>query len=453
MDRSVKLRIKERPEVLKQEDSPAEEEHSAPLGPPRMPEAGFPPLIHDIVQVACSSSEAHPVAVAANVLSYFSATIGRALFQSIGDSVIHCRPFPLIVGKSGKARKGTAESTVRKIFKRADVLLSKRRGVEERLHWHTGGLSTGEGIAWTIRDPVEPDEKGKGGDPGVSDKRILVVESEFDNILSQLKCDNNTLSATIRNLFDGRDLEPLTKTSPTRATRPHVCILGQITGHELREKASANDVANGLLNRFMMLYVYRPKLVPLPCPTPEAKLEELAQRVVRAIMRVTEGNLHAENLHEVTLSVAARDLWVAQYPIITRDRDGKAGSLLARSEMYARMLAMIFAAMDGRLIIEPSDLNAAIGWVEYWNVSVTYVFSFRDDEGGLHPFVAEVLDAIIENPGITLTDLRKHWPNSRRKEVDEALKTLLNLAPPLIDEYKERTRGRSATRYFSYEKK
>jgi hypothetical protein len=37
--------------------------------------------------------------------------------------------------------------------------------------------------------------------------------------------------------------------------------------------------------------------------------------------------------------------------------------------------------------------------------------------------------------------------------VDEALKTLLNLAPPWIDEHKERTRGRSATRYFPYEKK
>jgi putative DNA primase/helicase len=66
---------------------------------------------------------------------------------------------------------------------------------------------------------------------------LLAIESEFDNVLSQLRRDSNTLSATIRNLFDGRDLEPLTKTSPTRATRPHVCILGHITGHELREKA------------------------------------------------------------------------------------------------------------------------------------------------------------------------------------------------------------------------
>ena len=186
---------------------------------------------------ACESSEAIGVAVAANVLAYFSAMIGRGVFQRIGDAVIHCRPFPLIVGKSGKARKGTSEVTVRKIFKRADEIISERRGIKECLRCHTGGLSTGEGIAWAIRDPVEADEKSRGGDPGVTDKRLLAIESEFDNVLSQLRRDNNTLSATIRNLFDGRDIEPLTKTSPTRATRPHVSILGHITGPRTARKS------------------------------------------------------------------------------------------------------------------------------------------------------------------------------------------------------------------------
>ncbi|WON74467.1 DUF3987 domain-containing protein [Nitrosospira sp. Is2] len=443
----------EQPEVIRQEGyPPAEEEADAPLAPPRMPDMGFPPLISDIVDVACRSSEAHPVAVAANILTYFSAIIGRGVFQHIGDAIIHCRPFPLIVGKSGKARKGTSESTVRKIFRCADAIISRRRGIEECLRCHIGGLSTGEGIAWAIRDPVEAEGKQKG-DPGVADKRLLVIESEFDNVLAQLRRDNNTLSATIRNLFDGRDIEPLTKTSRTRATRPHVSILGHITSHELREKATANDVANGLLNRFIILHVYRPKLVALPCPTPEAKIEELAQRVADAVMAVTEGNVHADNVYEVTFSDTARELWEEQYPTITRDREGKAGSLLARSEMYARMLAMIFAAMDGRLVIESQDLHAAIAWVEYWNSSVTYIFNCRDDEGGLDPFVAEVLEVITRDPGITLTKLRKHWPKSRKNETDKALETLLSMAPPLIEQEKAKTDGRSPTKYFRYEEK
>jgi putative DNA primase/helicase len=109
--------------------------------------------------------------------------------------------------------------------------------------------------------------------------------------------------------------------------------------------------------------------------------------------------------------------------------------------------------MDGRLVIKTGDLDAAIAWVEYWNTSVTFVFSCRDEEGGLDPFVAEVLDTITKNPGSTLSDLRTHWPSSKKNQVDEALKTLLNLAPPLIEQHKKRTAGRSATRYFPYEKK
>lgn len=368
--------------------SPQIVEKHAPLAPPRMHEDGFPLLVREIVEAACASSEAHPVAVAANVLIFFCAMIGRAVFQRIGDASIHCRVFLIIVGKSGKARKGTAETTVREIFRRADEILRKLRESNDRLRVHGGGLSTDEGVVYAIRDAREADDNGKGADAGVADKRLLVIESEMDNTLSQLRRDNNILSASIRNLFDGRDMEPLTKTNQTKATRPHVVIGGHITSHELRVKSTDNEVANGLLNRFMMLYVYRPKLVPLPEPTPEETLDRLAMRVADAVLMATGGDLHGNNTREVRLSDAARELWIEQYPRLTRDRDGKGGSLLARSEMYARMLAMIFAAMEGRLEIEPRDLWAAIAWVEYWHGSVTYIFNCQDDEGGIDPFVA-----------------------------------------------------------------
>jgi hypothetical protein len=73
----------------------------------------------------------------------------------------------LVVGKSGKARKGTAEHTPREVARRADALLRKRHHTDDRLRTHTGGLSSGEGVGWAIRDPREPDEKGKGGDLGL----------------------------------------------------------------------------------------------------------------------------------------------------------------------------------------------------------------------------------------------------------------------------------------------
>lgn len=424
----------------------------SPLAPPVMPGNAFPGLLGAIVKAATTNSEAHPVAVASNVLAMFCCAIGRVAFQRIGDATIHARPFLLIVGKSGKARKGTAEHTPREIFRRADALMRQLNSTDDRLRVHAGGLSTGEGVGYAIRDPREADEKtGKGGDAGVIDKRLLVIESEFANVLAQIKREGNILSSTLRNLWDGRDIEPLTKSTLMTVTRPHVAVIGHITGHELREKSSENDAANGLLNRFLILHVHRPRLVPLPIPTPEAVLNDLAARLSSVINAVTAGSPHTNNQVEVTLSDQAAQVWCDLYPQITEDHPGKAGSLMARSEVYARMLAMVFALMDKRTVIEPDDLLTALEWVKYWSESIRYTFLTGEQQEGLDEFTAAVLAAVAKQPGITLTELQKVWHRHRIDEVKKSLETLLNSAPPLVEMRKDGQSpggGRAAQRYY-----
>ncbi len=424
----------------------------SPLTPPQMRPEGFPPLLKEICDAACESSEAHPVAVAFNVLVFFCAMVGRTAFQRIGDAVIHCRVFGIIAGKSGKARKGTSETLVRLLFSLVDAKLGERLKTSARLRIHAGGLSTGEGIAHAIRDAKEADDKGKGGDPGVADKRLLVLEAEFANMLAHCRREGNTLSATVRNLWDGRDIEPLTKTATTRASRPHVVIGGHITGQELREKATEGDTANGLLNRFMVLFVYRPKLVPLPKPTRAASVEWLAQRLTGAVMAATGGNLHGNCEREVRLGDEAAEVWCELYPRLTRDREGKIGSLLARTEVYARMLAMVFALLDSRDEIEPCDLFAALAWIDYWAESAAYVFRTGDGEDDqLSEFETEVLELIRTQPGITLTAIQRHWHNNKVRPVKAALERLTSMAPPLIVARKEATatgNGRAPMRYW-----
>lgn len=421
----------------------------SPLAPPVMAAEGFPDLVRDVVEAACANSEAHSVAVAANVIALFCCAVGRGPFQRIGDAVAHARAFALVVGKSGKARKGTAENTPREVFRRADAILRKLHQSNDRLRIHAGGLSTGEGVAWAVRDAREPDTLGKGGDLGVNDKRLMVIESEFANVLGQVKREGNILSPTIRNLWDGRDIEPLTKTSQLTATRPHVVIIGHITGHELREKSTENDAANGLMNRFMILHVHRPKLVPLPEPTPDDVLQATAARLADAIDYATKGDPHGNNTHEIVMTYEAKELWCRLYPQITRDLDGKAGSLMARSEVYARMLAMVFCLMDRRNEIEPCDLMAALAWVEYWHQSITYIFMTGDDEPEVDAFTNTVLELVAGQPGIKLSELQEHWHRKRIPEVKASLEKLLNLAPPVIEMRKDgNTGGRTAQRYY-----
>lgn len=436
--------------ALPDDDDAVTADDQAPFAPPVMANDAFPKLVRNTVAGACCSSEAHPVAVAANFIGLFCCAIGRTAYQRIGDATIHCRLFAVVVGKSGKARKGTAEHTPREIFRRADALLRARHATDDRLRIHAGGLSSGEGVGWAIRDPREPDEKtGKGGDPGVTDKRLMVIESEFANVLAQVKREGNILSATIRNLWDGRDIEPLTKTNQLTVTNPHVVLVGHITGHELREKSSENDAANGLLNRFLMLHVQRPKLVPLPEPTPPDVLDSLAECLADAIDFATGGDPHGNNSHEVTLGPEARAVWCELYPQITRDGEGRAGSLMARSEVYARMLAMVFALMDKRDVIEPGDLLSALAWINYWRESINYIWRDGDEQTELDEFTQAVLDVVVNKPGVKLSEIQNEWSRKRIPEVNTALELLANMAPPLVEMKKDTTGGgRPAHRYY-----
>ncbi|MBK7050537.1 MAG: hypothetical protein IPH54_06970 [Rhodoferax sp.] len=109
--------------------------------------------------------------------------------------------------------------------------------------------------------------------------------------------------------MDGRDIVSLGIHVDDFTTRPHVAVIGHITGHELREKSSENDAANGLLNRFVVLHVHRRCLVPLPTPTPELVLDDLAAQMGDVITALTAGNPHANNQVEVTLSDSAASVW------------------------------------------------------------------------------------------------------------------------------------------------
>ena len=74
--------------------------------------------------------------------------------------------------------------------------------------------------------------------------------------------DISTLSPTLRSAWDGRPLAILTRSAPARATDPHITLIGHITATELRHHVSAVELANGLLNRFLLIACRRVRLLP-----------------------------------------------------------------------------------------------------------------------------------------------------------------------------------------------
>lgn len=396
------------------------EDDEAPiLSFPEMSSHGFFGILKDITDIACKNSEASPISVAISFISHFCAYIGREIYFPIGDYDLHCRPYTLIVGRSGKARKGTSEYFVSRIFKKINEINSSYQ-----LNVHSGGLSSGEGIIHAIRDPSDKDI-------GIPDKRLLVIESEFVNVLINCKRESSILSSIIRNAFDGKTLAPLTKHNQIKATDPHIILAAQITEKELISRtAGSAEMSNGFLNRFLFFCVRRDKRIPLPPRTSIDIIDEFAHKINNLLTKVK----HSSN-KQVRMSKDAEIYWSEHYALYTAEVAGRFGELSSRHDTYRLMFAMIFAILDGRMTIEVIDLERACVWIDYAQESITFIYSNEIDEAkqkGCDTLVEQIIER-LKVKSMTRTELSVSFNrNKKASELKDAVSHLVNSSPPLI---------------------
>jgi hypothetical protein len=261
--------------------------NDAPAGQawPTLDPAALYGLPGDVVRAVGPATEADPVAVLAQYLVAAGNAIGRGPHYRVeGDR--HCANlYAVLVGETAKARKGTSWGRVRQIMDTADP-----GWIEQRVH---SGLSSGEGLIWNVRDPIMGIERaGKGAtaqrvtvetDPGVADKRLMILESEFAGALTIARRDGNILSRVLRDAWDRGDLATLTKNSPARSTGAHVSLIGHITAEELRSDLDRVAMANGYANRMLWLCVRRARVLPFGGVLDDETIAELGRRTATAI--------------------------------------------------------------------------------------------------------------------------------------------------------------------------
>ena len=262
-------------------------------------------------------------------------------------------------------------------------MLLMLHGSRERVQ---GGLSSGEGLIWAVRDPIYRVKKPRKGeecsfddpeleleDPGINDKRLLCVESEFGQTLQNLKRESNTLSPVLRLAWDGSEcLQSLTKTSKAMATGAHFSMMCHITKEELMRIFDEVEKANGLSNRILWFCVRRSKYLPLGEPTPTDVLNELSAKLAEAITFATKQN-------EITMDETTKKAWCSIYPALSDGGDGGlAGAALARGPAHVRRLMMLYALLDCSAVIQITHLSAAIAVWEYVQRSAKYIFGSDD---------------------------------------------------------------------------
>ena len=388
-------------------------------------------LIGDVAQAGSETTEANPFAVALNFIAYLSAAVGRGPYFPVGNTYHHARIFGQHVGRTGRGRKGDAVSLVHRI----DMALRKLDGsIAPQVH--RGGLSSREGLVALIHDGYT---EGKNEVEAIHDKRLWVVESEFANVIQQSKRDGNTLSAALRDSFDGVDMKPATKTNRLWASNPHIALSVAITPNELRRLMSSNELTNGFANRFLVILAERIKVLPFPKATPQEVVDSLAARVKDVLLFAGADRYVDRDAHRMELTPAAAKRYAVLYVGELNDQSAgeNVNALLERRAPVLLRLAMLFALTDLSFQIDVKHIDAALAWVRYWVESVKFIFASAVDEASTERTNADA-EKIAEYLGskgkatrwqLTSECFQGH---ATKTQIDTAIDELLSATPPRI---------------------
>lgn len=390
-------------------------------------------LAGEVVRFVEPHTEADPAALLINFLTIFGNIIGTGAHFVVSGGQHRLKLFTVLVGATFRGKKGTSLEPIVKLFQAIDPDFNKRK---------KSGLSSGEGIIYSIRDPITErmpvmDGDGKRGkrtgeyedvvvDPGIDDKRLLILESEFGSVLNVLRRDGSTLSAIVRNAWDGTgDIRTLTK-NPLSATNTHVSIMGHITPEELRKLLTGNEIYNGFVNRFLWLYVQQSKSLPSGGEFHKVDVGPLVEKI-RAAVQYATSKLPLDrqgNPLPMERNAEANNLWERIYEPLQRDASGIIGAATSRVIPYTMRIACIYALLDQSHTVGAVHLQAALAVWAYCYKSVRYIFGEHYIQGD--PTVKRILNALKENhDGLSATDLfHLFQKNIAADQIKEAVKTM-----------------------------
>ncbi len=411
------------PETIDTGDSPIVDSWPSPLD-----SAAFYGLAGDFVRLVAPHTESDPAALLIQLLVSFGNVIGRSAHWRVVATKHYLNLFAVLVGSTAKGRKGTSLDMVLELFGRVDP--------DWLVSCVKSGLSTGEGLKFHVRDAVEKNEEITDG--GITDKRLLTVESEFANILNVCKREGNTLSTTIRQSWDTGNLRNLTKNDPTTATGAHISIVGHITSDELLKRLSETESSNGFANRFLWLAVRRSKLLPRGGNLDDGALSPLVLRLHQAVE-------YSRNVGEMGMTESAWAAWDTIYPSLSRDVPGLLGMVTSRAEAQVRRLACIYALLDSMDTVDAIHLQAALAVWQFCEDSSRFIFG---DKTG-NAVADTILDHLQESSaGLSRTEISNIFERNKSKaEIQKALSILR--VGGLAHSRKTGTNGKVRERWFA----
>jgi hypothetical protein len=379
---------------------------------PVMPVAAYHGLAGEVVAVIAPHTEADPVALHLHYLTSFGSAVGRGPYYQVEATAHFGNLFLATIGRTSRARKGTGADWIYRIFEIADP-----DWAHDCVH---SGMSSGEGMITLIRDPVYVMKNGvlEEVDAGVADKRLLLDEREFSQVLRVMRREGNVVSRMVRDAWDCREvIGTLTKHNRTKATKAYISIIGHITADELRNLLDQTEMLNGFANRFLLACVRRGKLLPHGGAPSADLITNLGLKTLQAVEA-------ARPIERVTMTPQAAGCWEDIYPTLSKDQPGLLGAITARAEAQTIRLALIYALLDSSAQIERVHLDAALAVWAFCESSARYVFGDLVGET-LADEILRMLRQVGSN-GMSRADLyQMFYPAQSNNKIGAALGRLL----------------------------
>ncbi len=350
---------------------------------PTLDDAAFAGPLGALVRAIEPHTEAPAAALLFSALTVYGSMIGPGPVQLLDGRPHGTNLDVFIVGDTSSARKGTGYHRIRREMLDVDPEFMKANV--------TSGLSTGEGLIHRVRDAttVEDGDGQKTIDPGVTDKRLLVVEEETGVVFRRASSRESTILLVIRQTWDGVQLNTMTRKASMTATHTHVSIIAQITGAELLHSATDVDFQGGTLNRFGYCFSERARILPDGGDPDDNVVEPIRQQLRDALA-------FARTVQRIELDPSGRAWWHAHYEALTTGAPGRYGQATRRGAPIVRRVAAIYCLSECRHEITASDLVAALAIWNYSCASAARVFGRTELSAR-----AERLLTAIEQAGAT----------------------------------------------------
>ncbi len=389
---------------------------------PVQPPAGFPvarsEMFHGPLGAAVKSietyTEADPVGILGCLMAECSALIGRGPALNVSGLHVSARLFIMLVGPTSEGRKGTAGDNARTI-----VTMS---GVERPAGFLQRGFASGESVVENLAT--------------LEDRRAMFRQDEMAGLLVAMNREGSTLSAVIRDLWDGVTIAHTTVAGHKEVEDAHVSVLGHITAEELRERLRPVDYANGLANRFLTLAVHRRQMVAWTGPN---SLDSICSAAAKKLGS-SINSARVEKSYD--LSDDAFDRWCEIYA-----NAPSCSMLSARREPQLLRLALVYAVLDGSTTVEVCHLEAALAFWDY--VVDSLAWAMPDAKRPAEPARTIEIRRLIEQAGtagISCSDIGKFFSNHLDVKVRDAALAHLEKQGDVVKRI-VKTSGRNSTRY------